>query len=178
MIDKMSVAEFQEMFMPLRSHLYAVAYGILGSSDDALDAVQDLYVKLWQMRDKVDFHAVNVKAYSAVMIRNACYDRFRRSRLSYDSVPSEAHNQLMSDEDVGRATEAKDMALIVKRLLTALPDRQREVMELRAIEGLELKEIAECLGMTEVNVRVLLSRARRSLRDQIENIISYERKSK
>ena len=68
----MTVAEFQKEFLPLQNLLYTVAFRILRNTDDARDTVQDVYVKLWQMRDDIDTSSVNIKAYTAIMMRNAC----------------------------------------------------------------------------------------------------------
>lgn len=174
----MDVAEFKRMFMPLQSHLYAVAYSILGNPDDASDATQDIYVRLWEYHDKIDFSSVNVKAYTTKMLRNACFDRFRRQHILTDDEPPEHHFSLSATTNIEKETEDKDLGEIARRLIDRLPDNQREVVRLRDIGGLEMNEIALATGQSEGNVRVLLSRARHKIKEQLETIIRYENKRK
>ena len=172
----MDVADFKKVLLPLQSHLYAVAYRILGNADDARDAVQDLYVRLWEGRDTTDFSSVNVKAYTTTMLRNACYDRFRRQRLVIDPSPPEEHPSLAANSDVASDAELRELSELARKFIAQLPDKQREVIELRDIGGLEMDEIASATGQSEGNIRVLLSRARHKIKEQLEQIIKYERK--
>ena len=64
-------------YMPLREALYRIAYHILESEADAEDALQDLYVKLWNSRDALDGIG-NPKGYCIVLLKNICIDRLRR----------------------------------------------------------------------------------------------------
>lgn len=174
----MTVAEFQKEFLPLQNLLYTVAFRILRNTDDARDTVQDVYVKLWQMRDDIDTSSVNIKAYTAIMMRNACYDRLRRHRIELDPSPLDVHFTLSADTDVGGELENRELVEIAGKIIKSLPAKQREVVELRHLGGMELKDIADAVGENEGNVRVLLSRARRLIKERLEKIIKYEGKHK
>ena len=72
----MGPEEFSRTYLPLRDATYRVALHLLESSDDAMDAVQDLYIRLWERRDALD--AVrNPGAYCITLVRNICIDRIR-----------------------------------------------------------------------------------------------------
>ena len=72
----MGPEEFSRTYLPLRDAAYRVALHLLESSDDAMDAVQDLYIRLWERRDALD--AVrNPGAYCITLTRNICIDRIR-----------------------------------------------------------------------------------------------------
>ena len=73
----MTEARFHTVWIPLQERFYRVAYYLLEDRADALDAVQDLYVKLWKMRDSLDL-VRNPGAYGALLVRNLCIDRIRR----------------------------------------------------------------------------------------------------
>ena len=98
----MTDARFHTVWIPLQERFYRVAFYILEDRADALDAVQDLYVKLWKMRDSLDL-VRNPGAYGALLMRNLCIDRIRR--LS----PAEE----LSDDLPGR--EPPDEELIRKK---------------------------------------------------------------
>ena len=72
----MTGQEFSERYLPLGEGLFRVAYALLGAEADAEDALQDLYVKLWNDRDTLD-HVHNPRAYSITLLRNLCLDRLR-----------------------------------------------------------------------------------------------------
>ena len=72
----MTEARFHTVWIPLQERFYRVAFYILEDRADALDAVQDLYVKLWKIRDSLDL-VRNPGAYGALLMRNLCIDRIR-----------------------------------------------------------------------------------------------------
>ena len=74
----MTEARFHTVWIPLQERFYRVAFYILEDRADALDAVQDLYVKLWKIRDSLDL-VRNPGAYGALLMRNLCIDRIRKT---------------------------------------------------------------------------------------------------
>ena len=69
----MTDARFHTVWIPLQERFYRVAYYLLEDRADALDVVQDLYVKLWKMRDSLDL-VRNPASYGALLVRNLCID--------------------------------------------------------------------------------------------------------
>ena len=74
----MEYRDFCETFMPLSDDLYKVAYCLLESESDAMDALQDLFLKLWEKRDSLD-GIKNPKGYCITLLKNLCLDRLRTS---------------------------------------------------------------------------------------------------
>ena len=74
----MTEAGFHTVWIPLQERFYRVAYYILEDRADALDAVQDLYMKLWKIRDSLDL-VRNPGAYGALLMRNLCIGRWTPS---------------------------------------------------------------------------------------------------
>jgi RNA polymerase sigma-70 factor (ECF subfamily) len=74
-------------------------------------------------------------------------------------------------------TEAieQDESKQIQRLIDKLPEKQRQVIRLRDINDCSLKEIEEITGLSSINVRVLLSRARKVVKEQYLKVTSYER---
>ena len=68
--------------------------------------------------------------------------------------------------------EARDL---VRRAMACLPERQREVLHLKDIEGYPTREIAEIAACDEAQVRVILSRARNGLREVLKKMMDDER---
>lgn len=154
----MTDARFHTVWIPLQERFYRVAYYILEDRADALDAVQDLYVKLWKMRDSLDL-VENPGAYGALLVRNLCIDRIRRAR------PSEP----LEDDLPGKPPP--DEALILRETLGALfqameklPESQRKLLKMHLLQGMTYDEIAAATGLTPLNIRVQVSLARKKLK--------------
>ena len=154
----MTDARFHTVWIPLQERFYRVAYYLLEDRADALDAVQDLYVKLWKMRDSLDL-VRNPGAYGALLMRNLCIDRIRRL----------APAQPLDDELPGRETpdgalEAKETLGILMKAMERLPDSQRNLVKLHLLQGLSYDEIAAQTGLSPLNIRVQVSLARKKLK--------------
>ena len=159
----MTSERFQNEWLSLAGDFYRVAFYILEDEAEAEDAVQELYLKLWNGRDALD-GIRSPKGYGLQVLRNLCLDRIRRSRKMETSAV------LPEPEWPGRQDEAVDEKERLAKVLDAiksLPDRQREVLTLRTLDGLSYEEISRRTGINQLTLRVLLSQARRKLRNII-----------
>lgn len=159
----MTKGEFIQNYMPLGEGLYRVAYYILESEADAEDAVQDLYVKLWNSIDSLDT-VRNPKSYCVTLIRNICIDRIRRAShisnpevIEIPSHSADAHSAMESREQLNRVMAA----------IQRLPDKQRRVLQMKVFEELSYEEMERITGMNNLTLRVLLSQARAKLKKAI-----------
>lgn len=152
-----------ESFKALSDGLYRVAYYILESQNDAEDAVQDLFVKLWGNRDQLDT-VLNFKAYCTTLMKNLCIDRLRKEQRvqAMEPGPDIAETRRVDEDYDAREKLERVMAAIER-----LPARQRDVMKMYVFEEMSYEDIAEKTGMSNLTLRVLLSNARKSLRSQI-----------
>ena len=154
----MTDARFHTVWIPLQDRFYRVAYYLLEDRADALDTVQDLYVKLWKMRDSLDL-VRNPAAYGALLVRNLCIDRIRRARPSeplVENIPGQ------SSPDVG--LEAKETLGTLIKAMERLPESQRKLLKLHLLQGLSYDEIAAETGLSPLNIRVQVSLARKKLK--------------
>ena len=141
--------------------LYRIAFHILERQDEAEDAVQETFLKLWEIRDKLD-DVESAKAYSIRILKNECLDRLRKAKKS---VPAD---QVLVREPISPADEQIDARRRLEKVLGAiksLPDSQKQVLLLRTVEGLSYEEISKKMGMSQLTLRVLLTRARGALKN-------------
>lgn len=141
--------------------LYRIAFHILEQQDEAEDAVQETFLKLWEIRDKLD-DVESAKAYSIRILKNECLDRLRKAKKS---VPAD---QVLVREPISPTDEQIDARRRLEKVLGAiksLPDSQKQVLLLRTVEGLSYEEISKKMGMSQLTLRVLLTRARGALRN-------------
>lgn len=164
---------FKERYFPLHARLYRIAFALTENSQDAEDVLQDTYCKLWDMRGKLDA-IQNTEAFCTTLVRNRALDFLRCARSRPHEPVTEAvigGTEVSPECDLIR----KEKIGLLTRLIDQLPGNQRQVLRLRGIQGLTLEEIGAITGMSDVNVRVLLSRARKTLREQFQTRMSDER---
>ena len=159
----MTGQEFSELYLPLGEGLYRVAHALLADAADAEDALQDLYVKLWDSRDTLD-HVHNPRAYAITLLRNLCLDRLRaKSRSAAQPLDAEPAADGSADEKtLGREQRARLVDAI-----ESLPKNQRTVVEMRLLQGLSYEEIAAETSLSPLSLRVLLARARKTIKSQL-----------
>ena len=158
------MSDFNNIWIPLADRFYRVAYYLLESEEDAEDALQELYLKLWAARSGLS-GVQNPPAYGISMLKNICIDRIRKRMVRkaepLDKVP---HPE---DTHTESRTDIKDALRYLLQEMEKLPDKQRLVLRMRAVEGLEYEDIARRTGLSEVYIRVLVTMARKTLKTRI-----------
>lgn len=149
--------------MPLNKTLYAYALAILRDESDAADCLQDTFTKLWENRRRLD-QIDNLKAYAIVTIKNIAVSMAAKNAskgLLPDDEPPDISD---SSPNPSEAMENREDLRVMGNLLRQLPDNQRKVVMLSGVAGLSNNEIREATGLSDENVRVLLSRGRKKLK--------------
>ena len=167
-------SEFDILFEKYYERLVLFAEGYVGDLKTAEDMVQEAYLKLWNKRDELA-DVLNTEAYCVTLIKNLCYDVLRRSQPDEDGRPPEELN-LPMDTNIAREIEQRDEVNQVKRLIGRLPEQQKRVILLRDVNDCSFEEIEQATGLNAINIRVLLSRARKKIREQYNAIMNYESK--
>ena len=158
----MTSERFHTDYLSLAPTLYKVAFYILESEEEAKDAVQDAFVKLWKNRESL-YDVSNPKAYCIRLIKNLCLDKIRRQKLEFpEELPERISNDGQDD-----SIDQKERLNMVMEAVKALPDKQRQILWLRTVEGLSYEEISDRLGMTPLTLRVLLTRARSKIKSKV-----------
>lgn len=170
---KVNAESFKKQFLPLHPKLYRIALALVGNKDDAEDLLQEAYCKLWNKRDELET-VVNPEAFSVTLIKNLCLDFLRSPRANrHDEQIETVHVAYESSPD--REMERNDEIETIKRLIEQLPENQKQVLKLRGFNDCSMEEIEEITGLSAVNIRTLLSRARKVIREQYTKITIYER---
>lgn len=166
----MQKQEFLTLVMPVKDKVYRLAKRILTSHDEAEDAVQEVLLKLWNARESISGYR-KPEAFIMTMTKNYCYDRLKSKQASNLTIVHQ--NYKSKDADSESQLEAKDGVGMVFDLMKQLPEQQRIILQLRDVENYEYKEIAEILEINETAIRVNLSRARKTIREQLLKKYSY-----
>ncbi len=158
--------DFVDLFNGHFQRLYRYMDRLSGDPDLAADIVQEAFVKLYQRGSLPDAPAAWLVTVAMNLFRNAHATRERRSRL-LKVVPDAA---MFADRSVPPEQDGESRALAgrVRRALDAIPERERQMLLLRA-EGFSYREIAEALNLPEASVGTMLARAKQAFRDIYED---------
>ncbi len=160
-------SEFKLLVLPFSSRLYRMAYRLLDNREEAEDAVQEVYLKLWRMRDDLKKYK-SLEALCVQVTRNHCMDLIRRKKLERavkeEKQTDKGEPYLNPSEELLR----KERSEILSQLINQLPEPRRSLVHFRHIEGKDYKEIEELMDMKENAIRVSISRARKQLKEMLQ----------
>lgn len=164
----MDSSAFKHLLLPHYRRMYSTAMVILRNSDDASDAVQEAFTRLWERRDELP-NIDNSEAYCVTTIKRICIDRLRSKTVTINDITEDT--LLISDNSDIHADNRESLQLVTL-LMNQLPEQQRQVLQLRAFNECSFEEIESITGLTSVNVRALLSRGRRRLKELYNQVIN------
>ena len=163
----MEESAFISFITPLQERLFRVAKRLLVSSQEAQDAVGEVTLKLWDKRDRLT-SVQNLDAYAMTMTKNFCLDRLKSKQGNHLRL---VHvNYEKPTDSLSESIEHRNSFSIVEKAMELLPEKQKLVVQLRDIEGLSYEEIEAILDMKPTALRVALSRARKTLK---ENLVKH-----
>ncbi len=169
----MQLTEFKNKVYPLRHKVFRLAKWMLNHDEEAEDVAQEIMLKAWTMRDKLSSYK-SIEALLITMTKNLCLDKIKTMRYSTSNilflkiestVPSQLE-RILSQED----------ETIIRQIVEELPEQQRLVIRLRSIEELSFDEVSEITGLTINNIRVTLSRARKTIHERYQKYMGNEKK--
>lgn len=163
---------FETLVLPTKNKLFRFAFRLLGNSDEAKDVVQDVFIKLWNGRDQLT-EVENMEAWCMRITRNLSLDHIRiRQRRSTDSISQglEIHQDGLTPHE---KTEMQENMQQIDQMIAALPEKQRQVIHLRDIEGYSYNEICQILELDMNQVKVNLFRARSAVREKLVKMNAY-----
>jgi RNA polymerase sigma-70 factor (ECF subfamily) len=151
---------FSSLYNRLHHRLKASARRLLGNDDDADDALQDAFCNLWQRRDGI-VSETEATGLSVTTVRNVCIDKLRRQQ----SHPTDAIDDNLQPPNDNYYEDDTEKFQTVKAIIdNSLNEQQRHILYMRDYSGYSFEEIAQETGLSESNIRLILSRARRAVR--------------
>jgi RNA polymerase sigma-70 factor (ECF subfamily) len=162
----MDINEFRKQIMPLTGRLFHYAYLLLKNKTEAEDAVQEVFLKLWKIRESLD-QFNSIEAFSLKVTRNWCLDRIKARKPVYIESYNTWYDRKSDESDPYKTLENTDELSLLFEILEKLPEQQRHIIQLRELENREFEEIAEIMDMNVNAVRVNLSRARNRIREEM-----------
>ncbi|HUZ93688.1 MAG TPA: sigma-70 family RNA polymerase sigma factor [Edaphobacter sp.] len=173
---------WQQLVSSQHRRIYAICYRFTGSSTDAEDLTQDVFLKLYKNLASFDTQKGSFQTWITTLARNLLVDHFRRTRLdrasdSLDvSFDGEDGSPTMSDRLAdNRPSQEQHVASMelksqIQCALKQLSPELREAVILRDLEDMDYKEIAQVLRIPEGTVKSRISRGRGELARLLQRI--------
>jgi RNA polymerase sigma factor (sigma-70 family) len=169
--------EFNEYVRQQSRKLYGYAFRILRNQEEAEDAVQEVFIKLWKMKEKLGEYE-SIAALATTMTKNYCIDQLRKQK---NLVKTEINNLEWRDNESQsphRLMEISESDNIIITIIENLEEKYKLVVKMREFDDLSYEEIAEITGQNINTLRVILSRARSYIREEYNKYTNEKRRLK
>lgn len=166
----MNQIEFLQITALFKDKVFRLAKRLLISTEEAEDATQEILVKLWSRNESL-VAISNVEAFAMTMTKNYCLDQLKSRRAGNVKISHDDFTDKSARLD--KILEDGDSLNWVEKIINQLPEQQKLIIQMRDIEQYEFEEIAKILEMNETAIRVALSRARKTIRENMSKIHSY-----
>ena len=160
----MNQSDFLKVVLPFKDKVFRLAKRLLVSTEEAEDATQELYFKLCRSKEKIADYK-NVEAFAMTMTKNYCYDRLKSKQASNLTLIHSNYKE--KDTSLDKKMEYQDSVNQVHLLIEKLPEQQKIIIQLRDVEQYDFEEICKMVDMKPTAVRVALSRARKTIREEL-----------
>jgi RNA polymerase sigma-70 factor (ECF subfamily) len=162
---------FEPLVSPYRRPLLALAYRLTRNREEALEVAQEALLRVFRSLARYDVSR-SFRNWLFQIAANEARDRFRKRTREKAAFENAVHGATGSaDPEADR--DRQEMRSDILQCLAVLSPREREVLVLRDLEELDIKETARTLGCSSISVRVNLSSARRKLREAIRENFPY-----
>ena len=169
-IKEGDVKTFEHVFRLYYTPLCLYAASITGRMDAAEEIVQELFYVFWKEKERLHlFHSVKSYLYGAVRNQSLQYCEHQEVRNRYREAIISGDKPEDQTSDPQNEIEYKELENLVNRTLHKLPDRRLRIFRLHRFEGKKYSEIASILSLSVKTVEAEMTKALRTLRDEIEN---------
>ncbi len=172
----MTKEQFKYQVIPVKDKLFRLALMMLKDRQEAEDTLQDVFLKLWSIRQKLVGYN-SIEALAMTITKNLCLDKLKsyahRNKSSKDVHQMELDSRTMTPD---KEAELSDSLNLLGKIINSLPEQQKLVLHLRDVEHYTTEEISKLTGLNDGTIRVTLSRARKTVRDELSRIQDYDRK--
>ncbi len=167
----MTLEEFKNHVLPTKNKLFRFALNYLKNKEEAEDVVQDVLIKIWNKNEQIEFYK-NIEAWCMTLTRNLSLDRLKSKHNNLNSI-EDTYDLQVAEVSPYEKTALEDAVESAKGFINQLPEKQKNVIHFRDIEGLSYKEIADIMKIDMNQVKVNLFRARKTVKEKLLSIDNY-----
>jgi RNA polymerase sigma-70 factor (ECF subfamily) len=168
---------FRKLVTMYQQPAYRLSFRILGNEEEARDALQECFIKVWQKIGSFDTSREFVP-WMYRILANTSLDRLRTIKRQ-PTIPIELVSQkleAMQQADPATQADNQELAILIKGIAGMLPEKQKLVFILRDLEGMPSADVELIADLTEDSVKSNLYHARKKVRERLLRILEKERK--
>lgn len=161
---------FTEIYRKYHKTLYVFSYYYLKNKEQAEDAVQTVFTKLWEYRSQI-IVTINLKNYLYKMVKNHILNEIRNANNALTKNYEIAQSSENYEDNLLEKIEEKELMSLFYEAIDKLPDQKRSICLLKIKEGLSNKEIAEKLNIAENSVKAYYNLSIKILRSYLQKLL-------
>ena len=162
----MTRSEFEHIAAQLRQRVLKVGLDFFGNREDAEDVAQDAMVQLWRYCEQID-SGRNISGLAVRVAKNCCVNLYRKRQTvqqrSYTDIGPRAQRHPDTSDSPQDLLEAEETRRMMTEVVALLKPRERELFEMRQIEGLSIDEVSKQTGIPKPSVIAMVSAARKKV---------------
>jgi RNA polymerase sigma-70 factor (ECF subfamily) len=159
---------FDVLYKKYCKRVYKFGYSILKSPEESENLMQDVFLSLWENRQKVEKDS-SVKSFVFTITYNTAISIIRKKARESRFIEYLKSLQEITEEPVNVKLEYNELTTKLDEIINTLPQRQKEVYLLHRVEGLKYNEIAERLNISVKTIETHMSRALKTIREKLGN---------
>ncbi len=165
----MTRSEFEHIAAQLRQRVLKVGLDFFSNKEDAEDVAQETMVQLWRYLEHIDAER-NIEALAVRVAKNCCVNMYRRQSGKADTIDidQQADNRLESSVSPQALLEVQDAQRLLSEAMALLKPRERQLFELRQMDGLSTDEVASQTGIPKPSVTAMVSAARKKVLTELK----------
>lgn len=170
LLQKSDEKAFTVIYERYHKLLYVVAYKYLKDNDMAKDAVQQIFLKLWESRSLLNIH-INLRNYLYTMLKNHLLNEIRNHYSILEKNYELAQEAIEYEDEILSKLEEKELTAQLYQAVDNLPGQKKAVCLYKLKEGLSNQEIAEKMQLSIPTVKTHYSQAIKLLRDHFKKLL-------
>ena len=159
---------FDFLYRTYSKKVFKFGYSILKSTEESENLIQDVFLKVWENRHKVE-KDTSIKSYLFTVTYNSAISVIRKKSREEKYVEYLKSLQIVNEEPVNVELEYNELSDKLDEIIKDLPERQKEVFRLHRIEGLKYSEISERLNISVNTIENHISSALKTIRKKLGN---------
>jgi RNA polymerase sigma-70 factor (family 1) len=163
-------AAFTEIYNRYQSLLYIYAYKKMNDKEESKDIIQEVFIQLWKSRSDFQVYST-LSGYLYKVVLNKVLNQFKHKKITQQYIKSFSAIVPMNGVKTDYLIREKDISALIEQEINALPEKMREVFQLRRKQYLSNKAIADQLGISEHTVATQIKRALKILKGRLGILI-------
>jgi RNA polymerase sigma-70 factor (ECF subfamily) len=175
---KGSQQAFRQLVEKYQPYAFKLAFRILADDEEARDAVQESFIKIWKNLSNYD-PKMKFSTWMYKIVTNSAIDRLRSIKrmnlVNIDDISEKLEK--ISNPGTEEYLDNKETGQLIRIVCEELPEKQRLIFILRDLHGMESQEVESILDLPDTSVKSNLYLARKAIRERLSRLLAYERRT-